>query len=201
MIAFLRGILLKKNTQSLTIDVSGVGYEVLVPLSTLYHLAEEGEAVALHIHTRLRDDTLQLFGFQTEIEKELFLMLTTVSGIGPRLAVNILSGIGPHELLDAIAEGNAPGLQAIPGIGKKTSERISLELKDRALKARNGLGTTIAETATTPGENQFLDDALSALLNLGYSQKAAREAVERAGAAVAKPNLETVIREALRLLA
>jgi len=201
MIAFLRGILLKKNTQSLIIDVNGVGYEVLVPLSTLYHLADEGEAVALHIHTRLRDDTLQLFGFQTEIEKEIFLMLITVSGIGPRLAVNILSGIGPHELLDAIAEGNAPSLQAIPGIGKKSSERISLELKDRALKARNRLGTTVAETPGKPGENQFLDDALSALLNLGYAQKAAKEAVERAGTAVIKPDLEAVIREALRLLA
>lgn len=201
MIAFLRGTLFKKKPQSIVVDVNGVGYEVLVPLSTFYHLAEEGNAVALHIHTRLRDDTLQLFGFHTETEKELFLMLTTVSGIGPRLAVNILSRIGPNDLFDAIAEGDAPALQTIPGVGKKTSERIALELKDRAVKARNRLETPVAETTTSPRGHRLVDDALSALLNLGYSPKAAREAVEKSSSAVSEPNLEAIIREALRLLA
>ena len=132
MISHLSGTLFEKSTQSIIITVNGVGYEVFVPLSTFYTLPEKDEPVSLHIHTHVREDALVLFGFSSRLEKSLFLMLVSVSGIGPKLSANILSGMGAQELLRAIAAGDAHGLQAIPGIGKKTAERIALELKDRA---------------------------------------------------------------------
>ena len=134
MISHLRGTLFEKSTQSIIVDVGGVGYEVFVPLSTYYTLPEHHGPVNLHIHTHVRDDALVLFGFHTKLEKSLFLMLVSVSGIGPKLSANILSGMGPEDLLRAIATGDADRLRAIPGIGKKTAERIALELKERAAR-------------------------------------------------------------------
>ena len=119
MIAHLNGVLLTKTPQSIIIDVGGVGYEAVVPLSTFYALPEMNERVVLLIYTHVRDDALTLFGFHTRLEKDLFVMLISVSGIGPKLAVNVLSGIGPQDLLGAIAKGDALRLQAIPGVGKK----------------------------------------------------------------------------------
>ena len=120
MISHLSGTLFEKSTQSIIVDVGGVGYEVFVPLSTYYTLPEHHGPVNLHIHTQVRDDALVLFGFHTKLEKNLFLMLVSVSGIGPKLSANILSGMGPEDLLRAIASGDADRLRAIPGIGKKT---------------------------------------------------------------------------------
>ena len=199
MIAHLKGILFKKTTQSIIIDVGGVGYEVSVPLSTFYSLPETDENVSLRIHTHVKDDSLTLFGFNTSLEKVLFLMLVSVSGIGPKLSVNILSGMGPQDLLEAIAHGDAMRLQAIPGIGKKTSERIALELKDRALKA---LGEMDISPMPTPqgGDRRTMDDALSALMNLGYSPKSAKMAIEKAKSRTKEITLEDLIREALRIL-
>jgi Holliday junction DNA helicase RuvA len=199
MIAHLTGVLLTKTPQSIVIDVGGVGYEAMVPLSTFYALPETSERVGLLIHTHVRDDALILFGFHTRIEKDLFLMLISVSGIGPKLAVNVLSGIGPQELLVAIARGDAMRLQAIPGVGKKTAERIALELKDRASKALGDRDMPQAPTAQGE-ERRIMDDALSALVNLGYSAKSAKMAVDRAQAGVGEITLEGLIREALRTL-
>ena len=199
MIAHLKGVLFKKTTQSIIIDVGGVGYEVSVPLSTFYSLPEIDESVSLQIHTHVKDDSLTLFGFNTSLEKSLFLMLVSVSGIGPKLSVNILSGMGPQDLLEAIANGDALRLQAIPGIGKKTAERIALELKDRASKVLGEVD--ISPAPLSRGKDRLtIDDALSALINLGYSTKSARLAIDRATSRVKVITLEGLIREALRTL-
>jgi Holliday junction DNA helicase RuvA len=199
MIAHLTGVLLTKRPQSIIIDVGGVGYETMVPLSTFYALPETNEKVGLLIYTHVRDDALTLFGFHTRLEKDLFLMLISVSGIGPKLAVNVLSGIGPQELLEAIAKGDALRLQAIPGVGKKTAERIALELKDRASKALRD--RDMPQVPALQGEERrIMDDALSALVNLGYSTKSAKMAVDKAQARVSEMSLEGLIREALRTL-
>ena len=200
MIAHLRGTVFRKTTASVIIDANGIGYEVFVPLSTFYSLPDEAQSASLHIYTHVREDTLALFGFHTRLEKDIFTMLISVSGIGPKLAVNILSGTGPQELLEAIARGDSIRLQAIPGVGKKTAERIALELKDRALKV---LGMReMAVPLTHEGVDRHLfDDALSALLNLGYSAKSANPALEKARASAKEMTLEGLIREALRILA
>jgi len=199
MIAHLNGSLLKKTPQVAIIDNGGVGYEVYVPLSTYYALPGEDERVSLHIYTHVREDALTLFGFQTLLEKEIFLMLISVTGIGPKLANNILSGIGPAELLAAMAAGDALRLQAIPGVGRKTAERIALELKEKAAEMstdRQSLGAQI----TTDEAHEVFEDALSALLNLGYSPRLAKEAVRKALTAVEEVHLEGVIKEALKSL-
>ncbi len=200
MIAHLSGLVFRKTTESVIIDAGGIGYEVIVPLSTFYKLPDEAVRASLHIYTHVREDTLALFGFHTRLEKSVFIMLISISGIGPKLAINILSGIGPQELLEAIAHGDSVRLQAIPGVGKKTAERIALELKDRALKV---LGQEEIPALDIPeGEDKHLiDDALSALLNLGYSPKFAKPALEKARSAVKEMTLEGLIREALRILA
>lgn len=199
MIAHLRGTLLQKSTQALVLDNAGVGYEVHVPLSTFYALPETGEEVALHIHTHVREDLLALFGFSTRVEKVLFLMLISVSGIGPKLAVNILSGIGPEDFLKAVSGGDSLRLQSIPGVGKKTAERIVLELREKAQKS---LGEAkAAELPAQPATDKaVLEDGLSALVNLGYQPKVAKSAIEKAARKGADQSLEELIREALRLL-
>ena len=200
MIAHLTGILRRKGTQAVIIDTGGVGYEVHVPLSTFYALPENGSSVELHIYTHVREDILALFGFQTPLEKSLFLMLISVSGIGPRLGMNILSGMGPEELLEAIARGDSVRLQSIPGIGRKTAERMALELKEKAQKAQGDLAAPAVRPEETP-DRKMLDDALSALVNLGYPLKVAKTAVERAQIMGRHQTLEGLIKEALRILA
>ena len=199
MIAHLKGVLFRKTTQSIIIDVGGVGYEVSVPLSTFYSLPETDENVSLKIHTHVKDDALTLFGFNTSLEKALFLMLVSVSGIGPKLSVNILSGMGPQDLLEAIAHGDAIRLQAIPGIGKKTAERIALELKDRASKALGEMDISPIPVSRAK-DRVIIEDTLSALMNLGYSPKSARLAIEKAKSRVKEMALEDLIRESLRIL-
>lgn len=200
MIAYLSGPILKKTTERVIIDAGGIGYEVIVPLSTFYSLPEKNQRVSLNIYTHVREDSLALFGFATELEKELFLMLTSVSGIGPRLSVNILSGIGPQDLLEAMARGDAGRLQAIPGVGKKTAERIALELKEAASKV---LGYQDISPVAVAGaeEKRLMDDAFSALLNLGYSPKAARAALQKVRSVIEELTLEGLIRKALEILA
>ena len=131
MIAFLRGTVLDKQPDRLVVDVQGVGYELHVPLSTYYNVAEASASVSLRVHTHVREDALQLFGFGTRLEQELFERLIGVSGIGPKVALSILSGIEPPELIRAIHRADLPRLTAIPGVGKKTAERLVVELKDR----------------------------------------------------------------------
>lgn len=199
MIAYLTGALFKKGTQSIIIDNAGVGYEVIVPLSTFYALPDENAKVGLHIHTHVREDALVLFGFHTPLEKGLFLMLISVSGIGPKLATNILSGIGPEELLDAISRGDSARLQSIPGVGKKTAERISLELRDKAAKTKLDFQPSPVQLVTGV-EKRLYEDAVSALVNLGYSAKLSRDAVDRAKGSAQAGSLESLIKEALRLI-
>ena len=199
MIAQLNGILSKRTTQYLIIDNRGIGYEVIAPPSTFSALPEENESVSLHIYTHVKEDALMLFGFHTILEKDLFIMLKSVSGIGPKLAINILSGMGTQELLDAMAMGDAPRLQSIPGVGKKTAERIALELKDKAAGMRGKL-----EIAPLPSlddkDRMVVEDAVSALLNLGYPAKSAKNAVEKVAAMTEDISLETLIKKALKNL-
>ena len=200
MIAHLSGLLLSKTPSSVIIDAGGIGYEVVVPLSTFCSLPEKNQRVSLNIYTHVREDALALFGFGTELEKEIFLMLTSVSGIGPKLSVNILSGIGPQDLLEAMASGDTGRLRAIPGVGKKTAERIALELKDRASRT---IGYQEISQGPVPDteEKRLMDDAFSALLNLGYSAKAVKMALEKARPGIEEMTLEGLIRKALNILA
>ena len=200
MIAHLSGTLLAKAPQSVIIDNGGIGYEVIVPLSTFYALPEKDGRVSLHIYTHVREDALMLFGFCTSLEKEMFTMLISVSGIGPKLATNILSGIGPEELLGAMAGADTARMQSIPGIGKKTSERIVLELRDRAVKLKGTLEPSVSQVIV-PEDKGMIEDAASALVNLGYSAKSARDAVEKARSRLKTFNLQSLIKEALRVLA
>ena len=199
MIARLTGRLQKKATEALIIDIGGVGYEVIAPLSTFYTLPEEGKELDLHIYTHVREDAIILFGFHTSLEKKIFRLLISVSGIGPKLAINILSGIGPDELISAIAVGDVAKLQSIPGVGKKTAERMALELREKA----QGIGIDLTQQPVSihsVEEKSTLDDALSALRNLGYPEKSARRAVEKACANVDQISIETIIKEALKIL-
>ncbi len=173
MIGYLKGTLIKRTPERLTLDVQGVGYEVHVPLSTYYEVERDGGAgpIALHIHTHLREDGIALFGFWTEREKLLFERLIGVSGIGPRLARVILSGMPPDDLLAAIAAGDVARLSTIPGVGRKTAERMVLELKEKMQEL----------AAELPGRPAAADhDLVSALVNLGYRAAQAERAVAEA---------------------
>jgi Holliday junction DNA helicase RuvA len=200
MIANLCGLLARKTTQSVVIDIGGIGYEIFVPLSTYYTLPEKDERVSLHVYTHVREDAFLLFGFQTELEKKLFMMLISVSGIGPKLAVNVLSGIGPEDLIRAIATGDALRLQSIPGVGRKTAERIALELKDKALQSMGEYQTSPPATSEEQS-SPMVNDAMSALVNLGYSPKPAKAAVEKARSTMQRASLENLIKGALKVLA
>ena len=178
MISHLSGLLFSKQPNSVIVDVNGVGYEVTIPLSTFYDLSEEGTAVALRIHTHVREDALQLFGFRTEREKKLFLLLTGVSGIGPKLGITILSGMSADELIPAIRNNELARLVNIPGVGKKTAERLVLELKDKlsALSSPE-LEEQFRLAGGTGSKNSIVDDIVSALVNLGFQRAAAEKAV------------------------
>ncbi len=177
MIAFLRGRVLDKQPNRLIVDVQGVGYDVHVPLSTFYEAGEAGADITLRVHTHVREDALQLFGFLTVLEQQVFERLIAISGIGPRLAIAVLSGIDPRELVGAVQRGDVARLTAIPGIGKKTAERIVLELKDR-LKQLDA-GPAGGAMAAAPAD-RLRDDLVSALVNLGYHRPQAEKSVEAA---------------------
>jgi Holliday junction DNA helicase RuvA len=199
MIAYLSGILFSKNPQSVIVDIKGVGYQIFIPLSTFYRLPDEADTVSLHVYTHVRQDTLQLFGFQTEMEKQIFLLLISVSGIGPRVALNILSGMGFEELLSAIVRADSERISTIPGVGKKTSQRIILELKEKASKLAEGI-EEVAEQRIEIRDREIYEDALSALINLGYPSKAAKKAIETALRQDHHMNIEILLKEALKNL-
>jgi len=199
MIAFLRGTLGDKQPNRLIVDVGGVGYDVAVPLSTFYTLGEVGTAVALHVHTHVREDILALYGFASAIELQIFERLIGISGIGPKLALAVLSGIEVADLVRAVQQGDVVRLTAIPGVGKKTAERIGLELKGK-LPAQ--LAAEVAAAQAAAGDAGGLrGDLLSALLNLGYHRPAAEKAVDAALARVEPKTFEAVLKQALRELA
>ena len=197
MIAQLRGRILEKHPNRIITDVNGVGYEVFVPLSTFYGLGEPGSDVALRIHTHVREDALLLYGFATALEQDLFERLIGVGGIGPKLALAVLSGIEPTELVRAIERGDVARLTAIPGVGKKTSERIVLELKDRLPKAP----LTVTGGAAAVEAPLLRDDLLSALINLGYHRPLAEKAVDAAIKTTPEGGFELTLKQTLRELA
>ena len=194
MIAQLRGAIVEKHPSRLIVEAGGVGYDVQVPLSTFYVLGEPGTAVTLRIHTHVREDVIALYGFATTLEQSLFERLITISGIGPKLALAVLSGIEPAELIKAIRLQDVARLTAIPGIGKKTAERIGLELKDR-LPATPAAGQSTAPAM--PGD-QLRDDLLSALLNLGYQRGVAEKAIDRTLTGSDAAGFEQALRDVLR---
>ena len=198
MIAFLRGRILDKQPNLLIVDVQGVGYQVNVPLSTFYDAGDVGAEVSLRIHTHVREEALQLYGFLTTLEQQIFERLIAISGIGPKLAVAVLSGIEPAELVGAIHRSDLARLTAIPGVGRKTAERMVLELKDRLahLAAPVGIGAPLPESA----DQRLRADLLSALQNLGYHRPAAEKAVESTLNAPTEPSFEQALRSALREL-
>jgi Holliday junction DNA helicase RuvA len=196
MIALLTGQIAYKSLDHVILDVGGVGYRLLVPLSTFYALPDSG-STQLHVHTHVREDAIQLFGFGSSDEKEIFSILISISGVGPKLAINILSHIPVGELAAALANSDIARLTALPGIGKKTAARLALELKDKVAQfiivgggENNGL--------PTPGTD-LLDDLLSALINLGYKENVARKALESMEIAP-DAALETSLKAALKLL-
>ncbi len=192
MIAQLAGALAYKSPEHLIVDVQGVGYQVFVSLNSFYRLPEPGDTVRLQIHTHVREDALQLYGFLDRAEKDLFLLLLGVSGIGPRLALNILSGTPSAELENALEAGDVVRLLAIPGVGKKTAERLVVELRDKIKLVKGARGADDGMRATgTEAE------AVSALVNLGYRRNEAERAVKAVCAAGAT-DIEAIIRNALK---
>ncbi len=200
MISRLNGTLIEKSVTQCVVDVHGVAYRVIIPLTTFYELPEIGQPVVIHIHTHVREDAIHLYGFHAQEERGVFELMISVSGIGPKLALNILSGIAAGELIKAVTEEDLKRLTGIPGVGKKTAERMILELKDKAAK----IGWELAPGTTDTGKTGGLvkDDALSALVNLGYKGSAAKEVVDRIIRETQEsPSLDRVLKQALRELA
>jgi Holliday junction DNA helicase RuvA len=192
VIAQVRGRLLRKEPQEAIVDVAGVGYRVTIPLSTFYRIGEPGEEVTLLTHTHVREDALALFGFLTPVEQALFERLIAVSGVGPRLAVSILSGIEAPELVAALRSGDLARLTRIPGVGKKTAERLVVELRDKM----QDLPSAEATTPETP--RAASEDLVSALVHLGYSRPEAERGVERALREQGEGRFEDLLRLALQ---
>jgi len=199
MIARLEGTLVEKHPTRVVLDVGGVGYEVHIPVTTFYELPETGKTVALRIHTHVREDALQLFGFRTARERAIFELLIRTNGVGPKLAQSILSGIEAERLVDAIRGGEVAVLKSVPGLGTKKAERLVVELRDRVdgIDAEEGAPAGVP-VAPRPGDERG-EEAISALQNLGYARGQAEAAVEKARATVGdEASLEDLIRESLR---
>jgi Holliday junction DNA helicase RuvA len=196
MIAFLRGRVLEKHPQRVIVDVGGVGYDVAVPLSTFYVAGEPGAEIALRVHTHVREDQLALFGFATPLELSVFERLIAISGIGPKLALAVLSGLEPRELVAAIQRGDLARLTGIPGVGKKTAERIVLEMRDRLPKALESAGTVPAPSAA----DRLRDDLVSALSNLGYHRQAIDKVLDKHSTADGAQTFQDLLRRSLKEL-
>jgi len=206
LIAHLSGTLLAKQPTSAIVDVGGVGYEVVIPVSTFYELGENGSAVQLRIYTHVREDALQLFGFKTARERELFLQLISVNGVGPSLAIKLLSGMNADEMIASIRTNNLVRLVAIPGVGRKTAERLVVDLRDKiAALSSPALEEEFVAKAVAAGElastESMRDDAMSALANLGYQRAAAEKAVKNAIDEGGDLSVEVILRRSLRSLA
>ena len=194
MIAHLKGVLTEKAAGRVVVDVNGVGYEVVIPFSTYYELGEAGDSVSLRIYTHVKEDAFSLYGFLTDKEKRLFTQLIQISGIGPKLGVTILSGLPVNEFVEAVTDENVVKLNEIPGVGKKTAERLVLEMKDKVMEWFPHLEKTQAGSVS----GSLLGDVISALVNLGYPKHAAERAVARARQEVEADSFEALLRESLR---
>jgi Holliday junction DNA helicase RuvA len=197
MIALLTGLIAFKSPDHIILDVQGVGYRVHIPFSTYYELPEEGGTASLHIHTSVREDAILLYGFRTRLEKSFFQLLISVSGIGPKLARDILSNIQPGPLSQALAQGDLNKLSTIPGIGRKTAERLVLELKDKVGKLDLS-SLPAADTRIIPTDD-VSEDVISALLNLGYKEPLVRKALAGldAGGGI---SVQGLLKQALKIL-
>jgi Holliday junction DNA helicase RuvA len=195
MIAFLRGRVLEKHANRLIVDVGGVGYEVAVPLSTFYAAGESGAEIALRVHTHVREDQLALFGFVTPLELIVFERLVAISGIGPKLALAVLSGIEPGELVGVLQRNDVARLTRIPGVGRKTAERIVLELRDRLPKAMAAMATGTPPPAPA---DELRDDLTSTLINLGYHRPTIDKTLDRLLRDRSDPDFQETLRAALK---
>lgn len=205
MIAHLSGRLLSKEPNTVIVDVSGVGYEVAIPLSTFYELENEGSNVQLRIYTHVKEDALQLYGFKTTRERELFVNFISVSGIGPKIGIALLSGMSADELIASIKNNNLARLTLIPGVGRKTAERLIVDLREKmtalaASQVATDAGTGL-EAPIQTGADDVRAQALSGLLNLGYQKSAAEKAIDSALSEESEPTVESVLRRVLRKLA
>jgi Holliday junction DNA helicase RuvA len=205
MIAYLSGKLLEKQANTVIVDVGGVGYEVMIPLSTFYELGEVGDDVQLRIYTYVREDTLQLFGFKTEREKLLYLKLISVQGIGAKSGIAMLSGMNADEIIVSIRTDNLARLTSIPGVGKKTAERMVIELRDKlddlTSAAAQGQLTSVSGGMPAGSVDAVYDDALSALVNLGYQRNAAEKALKQAVQDGTEMSVQKLLRKSLQFLA
>lgn len=199
MIANLRGILIEKQPTYVIVEAGGIGYEVWIPLSTFYQIGEVGAEVSLRTYTSVREDAIQLFGFSTARERELYIKLISVQGIGVRSAISMLSGMDADEIITAIKNNDLAKLTAIPGVGRKTAERLVIELRDKV--AEIGPQQIVRDDKAAAATDRIYDDALSALLNLGYQKSAAEKALRAANNEVSEPNVQRILRAALRNLA
>ncbi len=202
MIAFLSGKLLEKQANTAIVDVGGVGYEVSIPLSTFYELGDVGSDVQLRIYTHVREDAIQLFGFKTVRERDLYLRLLSVQGIGPKMGITMLSGMSADEMILAIRTEDLARLTSIPGVGRKTAERLAIELRDKIGELSSG-GTTASDVgavSSLPADAVF-EDALSALVNLGYQRPAAEKALKQAAQDGTEITVQKLLRKALQVLA
>jgi len=206
MIAHLSGTLLSKQPTAAIIDVGGVGYEVSIPVSTFYELGENGSPAQLRVYTHVSQDAIRLYGFKTARERELFLQLISVNGVGPALAIKLLSGMNADEMIAAIRTNNLVRLVAIPGVGRKTAERLVVDLRDKiaalsspALEEEFAAKAAAAGVASSP--DSMRDDAMSALANLGYQRAAAEKAIKNAIDEGGELSVEVVLRRSLRSLA
>jgi holliday junction DNA helicase RuvA len=199
MIASLQGILTFKSPGHITVEVHGIGYRVFIPLSTFYELADEGSSVSLNIFTAVREDAIHLYGFRTPEEKKLFELLLSVNGIGPKLAINLLSGISSTDFIRAVFTEDRQTLTKIPGVGKKMADRMILELRDRVIKLDTDAAREEVKEKSTL--DAVREDALSALVNLGYKKSYARSVLDQiADGSSQQWNLEDLLKEALKRL-
>ena len=203
MIAHLSGTLLAKHATSVIVDVGGIGYEVTIPVTTFYDLGEPNTPVRLQIYTHVREEALQLFGFRTLRERELFTLLISVSGIGPKSAVAMLSGMSADEIVTAIRQSNYARITSIPGVGRKTAERLVIELRDKmAALSSPALDEQIAAGGPTAAQSEdaVREDALAALLQLGFPKPAAEKAITNAINEGGDLSVELILRRGLRTL-
>jgi len=200
MIAHLSGKLLEKQANTVIVDVGGVGYEVTIPLSTFYEIGEPGTDIELRIYTHVREDAIQLFGFKTTRERDLYLKLISVQGIGAKSGVTMLSGMSADEIVSAIRSNDLGRLTAIPGVGRKTAERLVIELRDKVGDLAAAAAASSIASDELPADAVF-DDALSALVNLGYQRAAAERALKQVTQEGADMSVQKLLRRSLQVLA
>jgi len=201
MIALISGKIVYKGISHVIVDVQGVGYRIFIPLTTFYELPEAGQTITLHVHTNVKQDAINLFGFYTVQERDLFQLMISVSGIGPKMSMNILSGIPAQDLLRAISGGNVGKLVNIPGVGKKMAERLILELKEKIIKKM-----MMENMPAADGQDQIseiiTEDVLSALVNLGYKNNVAKDALDKALRSSEKGlEMDQLLKKTLKFLA